>query len=132
MKTRFQPIPDGEPPLDVKPFLHRLRHDPGFAETMQAHYENMLATPHSPDTADMHQAALAALAALRTLKHHQGAWKGTQDASTPWPTRPAPPLLDTQEPHSTVYPAWETGSDSLLHVPAPEILMPCGFPSSAV
>ena len=27
---------------------------------------------HSPETADMHRAAAAA---LRTLKHHQGAWK---------------------------------------------------------
>ena len=75
MKTRFQPLPDGELPLDVKQFLHRLRHEPGFAEIMQSHYETMLATPHSPDTADMH---CAAAAALRTLKHHQGAWKAMQ------------------------------------------------------
>ena len=72
MQTIFQPLPDGEPPHDVKQFLHRLRNEPGFAEKMQSHYETMLATPHSPETADMHRAAAAA---LRTLKHHQGAWK---------------------------------------------------------
>lgn len=72
MKTHFQPLPDGEPPLDVKQFLFRLQNEPGFAEKMQAHYETMLATPHSPETAEMHRAATAA---LRTLKHHQGAWK---------------------------------------------------------
>lgn len=75
MKTRFQPLPNGEPPLDVKQFLHRLRNVPGFAEKMQAHYESMLATPHTPDTQEMHKAAAAA---LRTLKHHQGAWKAMQ------------------------------------------------------
>ena len=72
MKTHFQPLPDGEPPLDVKQFLFRLQNEPGFAEKMQAHYESMLATPNSPETAEMHRAATAA---LRTLKHHQGAWK---------------------------------------------------------
>lgn len=75
MKTRFQPLPDGEPPLDVKQFLHRLRNAPGFAEKMQAHYESMLATPRTPDTQEMHKAAALA---LRTLKHHQGAWKAMQ------------------------------------------------------
>ncbi|MCX6839226.1 MAG: hypothetical protein NTX35_15660 [Verrucomicrobia bacterium] len=119
MKTRFQPLPDGEPPLDVKPFLHHLRHDPGFAETMQAHCKSRLATPHSPDTAVVHQAAQAA---LRTLKHHQGAWKakqaleqaiqlldpatGAHDATTlrrlhALADEASNHLLDTQEPERT-------------------------------
>ncbi len=119
MKTRFQPLPDGESPLDVKQFLHRLQHDPAFADTMQAHYERILASPHNPDTAEMHQAAQAA---LRTLKHHQGAWKAKQaleqaiqllDPATGTPgattlrrlhalaDEASDHLLDTQEPERT-------------------------------
>ena len=72
MPIPFKPLPDGEPLLDTKQFLFRLKHDPGFAETMQRHYEAALALPLNEDTAEMHKAAAGA---LRLLKHHQGAWK---------------------------------------------------------
>lgn len=75
MKIPFKPLPDGEPLLDTQQFLFRLKHDPGFAGKMQAHYESMLALPVNDDTADMHQKAAAA---LRVLKHHQGAWNAMQ------------------------------------------------------
>ena len=75
MKIPFKPLPDDEPPLTIPQFLARLKHDPGFAEKMQAHYESMLALPLNADTGDMHKAASAA---LRTLRHHQGAWKAKQ------------------------------------------------------
>lgn len=75
MKTRFQPLPDGEPPLNVKQFVHRLEHEPGFADTMLAHYESMLATPRTPDSEAMHQTAAEG---LRTLKHHLGERKAMQ------------------------------------------------------
>ena len=35
-------------------------------------------------------------------------------------------------PHSPVFPAWENRSYSLLHIPAPGILVLCGYPNSAV
>lgn len=75
MKIPFQPLPDGEPKLDVPQFLFRLKHDPGFAPLMQRHYEAALALPAGPDTEDMQRSAKAA---LKTLKHHQGAWHAMQ------------------------------------------------------
>ncbi len=75
MKISFKPLPDDEPPLNVPQFLARLKHDRGFAEKMQAHYEAALALPRNADTEDMQKAADAA---LRTLRHHQGAWKAKQ------------------------------------------------------
>jgi hypothetical protein len=70
MKTPFQPLPDDEPPMDLQQFLARLKLEPGFAETMRKHYEAALALPLTPETEDLHQSASAA---LRTLRHHQGA-----------------------------------------------------------
>lgn len=75
METPLNPLPDGEPLLDTQQFLFRLKHDPGFADKMQAHYESMLAQPENDDTTEMRQKAAAA---LRVLKHHQGAWNAMQ------------------------------------------------------
>ncbi len=75
MCAAFKPLPGGEPRLDTKQFLFRLKNDPGFAEKMQAHYESMLALPVNEDTADTHKRAKDDLI---TLKHHQGIWKGMQ------------------------------------------------------
>ena len=71
MPTPFQPLPDDEPLLDKAQFLFRLKHDPGFAEKMQMHYEAALALPLNEETAELQKSAAAG---LRMLKHHQGAW----------------------------------------------------------
>lgn len=70
MSTPFQPLPDDEPLLDKAQFLFRLKHDPGFVQKMREHYEAALALPLNEDTAEMHKSAAAA---LRMLKHRQGA-----------------------------------------------------------
>ena len=127
MKIPFQPLPDGEEPHTVKEFLFRLQHDPGFAGTMQRHYEAALALPAGPDTADMQRQARAA---LKALKHHQGAWLGMQalkkgQALMEDPHEPCDPdlmarlealareavdhLLDVQEPERTRIMASATG-----------------------
>ncbi len=117
MKTRFQPLPDGQPPLDVKQFLHKLQHQPGFAKTMQAHYESMLATPHTPATADMHTAAQAA---LRTLKHHQGVWKSFEALQVAIQlTNPAHGAI-TDESLRRIRSLTDQASDDLLDTLEPE------------
>lgn len=61
--------------MNIPQFLARLKHDLGFAEKMEAHYQAQLALPLDADTRDMHEAATTA---LRTLRHHQGAWKAAK------------------------------------------------------
>lgn len=53
MPVPFPPFPDGEPPLDAKQFLFRLKHDPGFADKMRAHDEATLALPLNEDMAQL-------------------------------------------------------------------------------
>lgn len=71
MPMKFKPLPDDEPQISLPQFLHRLKTEPAFVEKMRAHYEQALALPLTPDTEELHTKARAA---LKTLKHHQGAF----------------------------------------------------------
>lgn len=117
MKTRFQPLPDGEPPLTIPQFLARLRHEPGFAETMQAHYESMLVVPKTPLTATMRKKAAEA---LRTLRHHQGAWKAKQCLLQGQALMVDDGFLDDPAIHGRIAALTTEARDHLLDVLEPE------------
>lgn len=117
MKTRFQPLPDGEPPLTIPQFLQRLRHEPGFAEKMQAHYESMLAEPQTPQTLLMRQQAADA---LRTLKHHQGLWKGMNCLLRANAMMDEDGFLDDPELRQQIATLTDEASDHLLDVLEPD------------
>jgi len=117
MKVPFQPLPDGEEPHTVKEFLFRLKHDPGFAERMQQHYEAALALPAGPDTEDMQNKARAA---LKTLKHHQGAWHAMQALQKGQALIEAPRDLHDSELFARLAALASEAIDHLLDVQEPD------------
>lgn len=117
MKVPFQPLPDGEELMTIPQFLARLKHDPGFAEKMEAHYQAQLALPRNAETEEMHQAATKA---LRTLRHHQGAWKAVSVLRQGEALIEQPGFREDREAMQRALALTEEGIDHLLDVLEPE------------